>query len=344
MIRTVEDELAHVLACYNLGQVRSVRRIERGFVDENWLVEMERGRYFLKHRHPRRRQPLRVIQAQHKLIEHLRQCGFPAPAIVPTASGDTFLVLEGELYELAEHIASEPYNHERPEHLDATAQMLGCYHACVEGFAPRALQERGDLYSSAHSRASLTALRTGWQLDQDPILARIARQLEAQADDLAARFSGHGALPYLIVHGDYYAGNLLFDGDQIVGVVDYDKAGWQPRIAELGEALIYFASTRPGHLKHLVYPGYLETEPFARFMQGYARAVVLDGAEIQALPDYIRCIWFSVSLQRLLEQHPQRPTESEGALREVLALANWASSNAGEMIDIAHAAMSKEHP
>jgi homoserine kinase type II len=284
-----------------------------------------------------------VVQAQHELIEHLRQCGFPAPAIVPTARGDTFLLLEGELYEVAEYIAGEPYNHERPEHLDAAARMLGTYHACVAGFAPRALQERGDLYSSAHSRVFLTALREGWQLDLDPILARIARQLEARADDLAARFAGHGALPYLIVHGDYYAGNLLFDGDRIVGVVDYDKASWQPRIAELGEALIYFASPRLGHLKHLVYPGYLEREPFARFMQGYAQAVVLGGAEIQALPDYICCIWFSVSLRRLLEQNPQRPAGAAGALREVLALTDWASSNAGEMIKIARVAMSKEH-
>lgn len=344
MIRAVEDELARVLACYDLGQARSVRRIERGFVDENWLVETVRGQYFLKHRHPRRRQPSRVVQAQHELIEHLRQCGFPAPAIVPTARGDTFLLLEGELYELAEYIPSEPYNHERPEHLDAAARMLGTYHACVAGFAPPALQERGELYNPAHSRAFLTALREGWQLDRDPILARIARRLEARAGDLAVRFSNHGALPHLIVHGDYYAGNLLFDGDRIVGVVDYDKAGWQPRVSELGEALIYFASPRPGHLKHLVYPGYLEREPLTRFMQVYARTVALGEAEIQALPDYICCIWFSVSLQRLLEQNAQRPAEAAGALREVLALADWASINVGDMIKNARAAMSKEHP
>ena len=330
----VEEELVRVLGYYGLGELRAAQRTEHGFVNDNWTVETDWGRYFLKRRHPYLRQP-DLIRAQHALIERLRQAGFPAPTVVPTAGGETFLVLGGEFYEIHEYVEGEPYDHDRPAHLEEAALTLGRYHVHIENFAPQALRDLGELYSPTILSTILTHLTKAWRLDRDPDpstssghrLAQVVRQLGAQAADLAARFAGHGALPHLVIHGDYYAGNLLFDGDRIVGVVDYDKARWQPRVVELAEALIYFASPRPGHLKHLVYPGFLDWEPFARFLQNYARAAVLNENELPALPDYIRCIWLSVSLERLLEKGP-RPAEGLEALREVLALGRWADANA----------------
>ena len=77
-----------------------------------------------------------------------------------------------------------------------------------------------------------------------------------------------------------------------------------------------------------------------RFLQGYARLVAMDQNEIRALPDYIHCILFGVSLrciaQRLLEEGP-RPPEALAALQEVLALADWADASAGNMIMIFYA-------
>jgi homoserine kinase type II len=278
-------------------------------------------------------------------MDRLRQAGFPAPALVSIAhtqrpvGGETLLVLDGECYEIQEYIQGTPYDHDQPAHLEAAAAMLGRYHDIVEGFAPAVLRQ-GDLYSPAFLCANLTNLTKAWQLDRDPDLSQIIWQLDAHATDLAARFAEHGTLPHLVIHGDYYAGNLLFDDRDsgcIVGVVDYDKARWQPRVVELAEALIYFASPRPGqgHLKHLVYPGFLDWEPFVRFLRHYARVVTLDGDEIRALPDYVRCIWLSVSLQRLLEKAP-RPVEALEALREVLALGNWARDNTQQMIEISY--------
>jgi len=99
----------------------------------------------------------------------------------------------------------------------------------------------------------------------------------------------------------------------------------------LAEALIYFASPRPGHLKHLVYPGFLDWEPFTRFLQNYARAAALKENELPALSDYVCCIWLSVSLERLLEKG-SRPAKGLEALREVLALGRWADANTHRML------------
>jgi Ser/Thr protein kinase RdoA (MazF antagonist) len=335
----LDRELSWVLASYSLGELRAARRIERGFVDDNWIVDTDLGRYFLKRRHPRRRQTSGLVRAQHELIAWLRQAGFPAPVVLPTATGETYLMLGGELYEVEAYIAGEPYDHDRPEHLAVAALTLGQYHALVEGFAPRALCERDALYGPASSRAALARLGETWHLGDTPEFRGLVQRLEACLEGLAARFAGHGELHRLVIHGDYYAGNLIFDGDRIVGVVDYDKANWQPRVAEVAEALIYFASPRPGYLRHLVYSGFLDWEPFAFFLQNYARAASLGEEEIEALPDYVGCIWISMSVQRLTEKHPCRPAEAMEALQEVLALCEWASVSAPAMVEIAHAAM-----
>ncbi|MGB5932111.1 MAG: phosphotransferase [Anaerolineae bacterium] len=333
----MKQELVRVLDYYTLGRLRDARRAERGFVNDNWIVETTRGRYFLKRRHPRLRQP-EFIRGQHELIGCLRQAGFPAPTIVPTASGETFLALDGEVYEIYVYVEHEPYDHERPAHLKEAALTLGRCHTILHGFAPETLRPLGELYGPYILSTILTNLGQAWQLDQDPELAGIAHQLEAEAADLASRFAEHGALPYLVIHGDYYADNLLFKGDRIVCVVDYDKASWQPRVVELAEALIYFASPRPGHLKHLVYPGFLDWALFTHFLQNYVRAVIPGSDEVRALPDYIQCIWVSVSLKRLLE-NDHRPAEALEALQEVLALSAWANANADNVIEASHSAI-----
>ena len=76
----------------------------------------------------------------------------------------------------------------------------------------------------------------------------------------------------------------------IIDVVDYDKARWQPRVVEVAEALICFASPRLGHMKRLVYPGFLNWESLACFLHHYGRAMTLEENEVRALPDYVRCI------------------------------------------------------
>lgn len=332
------DELVKVLAHYDLGDLQTAQRIERGFVNDNWLVMTDRGCYFLKCRHPGLRRP-EIIRAQHQLMQHLRQAGFPAPVLVHTAQDETLLILAGEFYEIQEHIEGQPYEHDRPGHLIEAALTLARYHTAVQGYLPQALCDLGDLYSPSLLGRALANLIQAWQIDEDSGLAPIVAQLKSHTAELAARFAGHARLPKLIIHGDYYAGNLLFDGDRIVGVVDYDKARLQPRAVELAEALIFFSSPRPGHLKHLVYPGVLDMEPFYDFLRNYACIAGLVEAELRTLPDYVRCIWLQVSLTSLL-QKGSRPSDALGALQEVLVLAHWARANACRMIDAGCSTMS----
>jgi homoserine kinase type II len=332
-VATIEGDLEYVLSHYPLGRIIDAHRMEQGFVNENWTITTPRGRFFVKRRSasPGR---ARLVRAQHELIDYLGRQGFPAPTLVRTAAGETIFIHDHCWYEIQEYIDGEPYDHERSSHLEQAALTLGVYHSCVQGFAPRALCGQGELYTPRTAREILGFLAKAWQADRDPALAGLFRRLEAQVEHLAARFAGHGTLDRLVIHGDYYADNLIFRGDSIVGVVDYDKSRREPRIVELAEALIYFASPRPGRMRHIVYPGTLNWEPFSRFLDGYHHTHALDEADARALPDYVRAIWLYWSVRRLLEGGP-RPDHTLEALQEVSSLVDWARNNADQMMDSA---------
>jgi homoserine kinase type II len=330
---TMEGTLEQVLSHYRLGRLTHAHRIEQGFVNENWAITTTRGPFFVKRYPPRQRQ-MSLIRAQHELMEFLRLRGFPAPTLVRGLDGQTLLILDGLCYEIQEYIAGEPYDHRRPAHLEQAALTLARYHSCVEGFVSRRLCHLGHLYTPGTVRETLNRLAQAWQADPDPALASLVRKLEGRAEKLAAGFARHGALSQLVIHGDYYADNLIFRGETVVGVVDYDRARWEPRVAELAEALIYFSAPHPAHMRHIVYPGFLQWAPFYRFLEAYNYTRTLQEEEAQALPDYVGAVWLFWSLRRLLEGGP-RPDFAPEALQETIALFDWAQSNAGQMTEAA---------
>lgn len=327
-----DDELVAVLRHYAIGDLIDAHPIEKGFVNDSWDVSTSLGRFFLKRRHAVKRWP-DIIRAQHDLMRWLRLTGFPAPAVHFTTAGDSILDLNGEIYEIQEYIAGEPCDFSNPSHLDEAARTLSRYHRAVEGLELAALRGYDELYSPALARNLLGSLVKAWRLEDDDGLLSQARVLNTYLQQLTARFSVHRPLPHLVIHGDYYADNLLFDGNRIVGVVDYDKSRWQPRVVEVAEAVIFFASPDPGHFEHLVYPGFLEWGPLERFLHLYTRESALAKHEICALPDFVCCIWVQMSLANLVKK--ERIPEVAEALLELLALADWARNNARALIDAA---------
>ena len=91
-----ENDVAHIVGCYALGELRAAWRPAHGFVNDNWVVETTRGRFFLKHRHPSLSRPDR-IRCEHSLMNWLVQHGFPAPALLRTPAGETLLVMDDGL-------------------------------------------------------------------------------------------------------------------------------------------------------------------------------------------------------------------------------------------------------
>ena len=168
-------------------------------------------------------------------------------------------------------------------------------------------------------------------------LRSLIRELDGHVRDLERRYQAYGQLPELVIHGDFYGGNLIFRTHRIVAVVDYDLAHWCSRAMEVAEAIIAFC-TDPGlELEHIVYAGALDLEVVNRFVIAYMEEVLLSEAEIQALPDMIRTIWLCASLDPPLKP-PLSRIAAPQALPEILTLADWAVAHGSAIVELCLAA------
>jgi homoserine kinase type II len=327
-----EQALNRVLSHYELGGLLSCQRIRHGYVNDNWWVETTTGRYFLKRRHRDLSKP-QVIAAQHALIQHLRGAGFPAPVVIPARNGKSFLALENEIYEMHHYIPGVLCDPTDRAHLERAARTLAWYHNAVQGFDHPALHRSSERYGPTALNGIIKQRMDAWRGRTDAELDIQFEELEAHARYLTAGFNAFGQLPDLMIHGDYYAENLIFQGDTVAGVVDYDLAHWCMRSMELAEALIYFAKEHTVRLRHIVYSGVLDLDAVRQFLAVYHGTTRLLEAEIRALPYFIGVIWLSASLDPPLEPALSL-ADAPQALPEILLLANWIRSHAADIIDI----------
>ena len=273
------------------------------------------------------------LEAQHALIQHLHQTGFPSPELVRTRQSTTWLELGDEVYEIQAHIPGELCDAGRPAQLAAAAFTLGWYHNAVQGFDHPALHRMAERYGVVALERIVERLMQDWRGKLSARMATLCEALQSHVADVRARFCRVSGLPELVIHGDYYGENLILQGDVVAGVVDYDGAHWCTRAMEVAEALIYFGREPEIRFRHIVYPGVLDLDAIERFLAGYGGAATLSEAEILVLPDLMRTIWLCAALDPPMRS-PMSAKEAPRALPEVLALADWARIRAADIIEI----------
>jgi Ser/Thr protein kinase RdoA (MazF antagonist) len=164
-------------------------------------------------------------------------------------------------------------------------------------------------------------------------MEHLTSSLFAHVRDLEDRLGSLAVLPELVIHGDYYAENLIMRDNEVVGLIDYDQAHWCSRVLEVAEALIYFAREPEERLKHIVYPAALDLDVTRRFLAAYGAVVYLSDAELYALPHLVRTIWMCAALDPPLK--PRTSVQSAPqVLPEVLYLADWARDHAPELTEM----------
>lgn len=176
-------DLARVLAHYRVGAPLPWQGVEPGYVNETWALDTVEGSYVLRRRHPRLRDP-GTVAAQPALIADLREARFPAPEIVPTRVGDTFLRLEGEVYELQVRVSGQIREELGPSPDAATARTLARYHLAVAGFDHAALHRPRERYGPSGLTETVAGCAADWE-----------GCLPAGALDLVARLRWHALLP-----------------------------------------------------------------------------------------------------------------------------------------------------
>lgn len=277
-----------------LGEpVPKIRPLCAGTANRSFLAEDSAGNaYVLRRRSPRYADPaFAAFEAEY--IAHLAQAGLPVPVLLNTPTGSPFLYHDGTLWQMSRYREGAPYDGSGNQRYHA-GYLLARLHNAVDGFLPS--HER-ICARYEHPHMLLTQYEQYIQaLEPDAIgrkqLSWVPRLIETLArrlpDDVYER------LPKRHIHGDYHSMNLLFNGDRVAGIFDFDRACLQARLRDIADGVIFFGSRRETPIDDRDIISLTQGfEPvsglYSAFLQGYIEetAVPLTADEKWLLPCFI---------------------------------------------------------
>jgi Ser/Thr protein kinase RdoA (MazF antagonist) len=176
-------------------------------------------------------------------MQALRARGFSgAPAVVPATTGDIIVEWRGRMYSLYEWIDSDrAFNWTEGGWSRAQARAaglaLGEFHRAADGVGVEfEFAESGG--NGGEREWALAVLQRASGLFPDDVMIALSNfeDLLRSARIVASDERTHG-----VIHGDYHPGNVLFRGEEVVGVLDYEYCRRDSQLFDVAYATMTFS-------------------------------------------------------------------------------------------------------
>jgi len=212
-------DLDALAAAFALGTIRRAEALWAGTINSNFRLETDAGTLFLRVNEGKQEDE---VAYEASLIGHLHAAGVPTPRPL-LAAGRPFARIGSHLVTLFPWIDGE---HRTPEPAQAT--QVGAALARVH-LAPPFPERRV-------SRYAYPRIAERFHLIEGQIAPDTAADLRAELDGLATR----PALPSGIIHGDLFPDNVLWHGDRLVSLLDFEQASDGAFAYDLAVTLLAF--------------------------------------------------------------------------------------------------------
>jgi len=272
VIQTRQGEEA--LARWDIGPLQRHEPLAGGSRSSpKWVVTTPRGQFVLKRRAPGRDRADRLAFS-HAFMEAAVEAGVPVAAPLRSREGFTFVSVDDAVFELFPRASGGRWTR-TPEEAMQAGEALGRLHAVGLEMAWHGHVRAGSFHASLPVMESLrrvpSVVRGADPMADATELAGIVtalgdhyRRASAMVED-----GGIGTLDSQVVHGDFHPGNLLFDGDDVLAVIDFDAARLEPAVIDFANGLLQFSS-RGGHGTAVAaWPAELNEGRVVAFTQGY---------------------------------------------------------------------------
>ena len=220
-----DAELEAFLARYDLGAPISFKGIAEGVENSNFLMETDRGRYFLTIYERRvRAEDLPFFLG---FMQHLARHGFPSATPIENRDGRLLGDLRGKPAAIVSFLTGISVRRPSPAHCREAGAGLAWLHEAGAGFAGR---RANDLGQSAW--ADFFEPLRGEAEGMKPGLAAV---IDGDLASLAAAWPS--ALPEGVVHADYFPDNVFFREGRFSAAFDFYFAAWDALAYDIGVAL-----------------------------------------------------------------------------------------------------------
>lgn len=209
------EQLARLIAEYDVGPLRSAKGIAEGVQNSNWLIETEGrdggGARFILTMYESRTE-VSELPFFLGLMDHLSEHGCPVPATIHDRAGASHRVHEGKTVALIEFLSGVSVSEPTPAQALAVGKELARVHLAGAEFA----LSRANTMGPESWRTMLASCPEGGLAGIDPALAAlVARELPT----ILAQWPGN--LPRSVIHADLFPDNVLMLGDTVSGLIDF---------------------------------------------------------------------------------------------------------------------------
>lgn len=243
--RGQDDRVRHpeeLLERWGLNGPFSVESPELGSMNETWLIRHQRGRVVLRrHRTTERDDVVR----EHAVMDHVRR-RVRTPELLANVDGDRIVAVGGHLHSL---YSWEPGEHPMrastgPAKAFNAGATLALIHESLRGFGVDGPAEEalpGDDTMLARCEVLEAAVRERQELMWVVEDLAQRRRWVARNPDVPSRCVG---TPQMI-HGDYQLTNVLFVGNEVSAVIDWDRARVASPLMEVVRAIDHGLGLHP---------------------------------------------------------------------------------------------------
>ncbi len=310
---TLDDgDLARIAAAFALGSVRSWRAIAAGTINSNFDVQTDRGRWFVRVNEGK---TAAEVAWEGELCAHLAARGAPVP--VPLrADGTRYLDHRGLLVSGFAWIDGA---HRAPHQVtpaDATrvGAALAGLHAAGDDFAGA---RRAGIYTWPHIRGRWD----GFRASADPQLADAIAILADEFAYLDAHAAARAAAGRGLIHGDLFRDNVLWRGDELAAILDFEQASDGSFVYDLAVAINDWGWDSAPRL-----------DAIEALVAGYQSVRPLDAAERRALPIEVRAAAVRFTVTRITDVYLPGVVNLEKDFRAYLARARaWRVGGLGPL-------------
>ncbi len=330
------ERISRILSFYPVGSLKKAEPAPGGVMNENWFVETDTGKYFLRCRSlfftPN------SIDFELKLIEYLSNLGFPTPRLINTLEGALKVQAENRYWELYEYLPGEPFSVNNLAQTKSAAKMLARFHIATAGYQGRANgvpYRRFDLGSVAGVIDQLKEMvsyelktSTLGTMLEPGIIGFIEGQEEAVINGIQPL---SGSL-LTVIHGDYQPSNVIFKGNEAIAVIDFGNSALSYRSYDVARAILGFSALRPDYKSQRDLNPWLDMNRVKAFFRAYQAEMPISEAGIQAMPALIRGTYlFGISFYMRIEEDIKKKA---AFLINALSFIRWLDSTEAELKEI----------
>ncbi|MFN3511682.1 MAG: homoserine kinase [Phenylobacterium sp.] len=204
-----DEELAELLADFDLGAPLAFKGIAEGVENSNFLLETEAGRFILTVYEKRVR--AEDLPFFLDLMRWLAEHGYPCATPMADRAGRILKTVRGKPCALIAFLPGLSVRRPSAAHCREAGEGLARLHLAAEGFP---LSRPNDLGQAAWAPMFATLRR-----DAEALKPGLAAQIETDLSRIAAAWPK--GLPEGIVHADFFPDNVFFQAGKFAAAIDF---------------------------------------------------------------------------------------------------------------------------